>query len=91
MIVKAIITYSDATEATFVGQPLNLVEIPLLSPAQQYALNAPAPVETVQAEVDTTPGQSLPGVVDDAVVEAPEVPIEVTPDETAPTEAAPTE
>lgn len=49
MITKAIITYSDGSEATFVGEPLNLSEVPLLSSEQQVAPSE-APVEESPVE-----------------------------------------
>lgn len=63
MIIKAVITYSDAIEATFTGNPLDLTQIPLLSPNQQYVQPAndtseapPAPTAdtsvTAQAATD---------------------------------------
>lgn len=78
MITKAIITYSDGSEATFVGEPLNLSEVPLLSSEQQVA-----PSEALnEAPVEESP-------VEESPVEAPvEAPAE---DETPATEAVPAE
>lgn len=37
MITKAIVTYSDGTEATFTAESLDLSTIPTVSPEQQAA------------------------------------------------------
>lgn len=73
MITKAIISYSDGSEATFAGEPLNLSEVPLLSSEQQLA---PIPAPTEEAVVEAAPVE----------VETPvEAPIA---DESAPAETA---
>lgn len=54
MITKAILTYSDGSEATFVGEPVILTDLPLLSSEEQVAPEASTDVPVVEeASVET--------------------------------------
>ena len=58
-IIKAVITYSDAVEATFASDNLDLSTIPQLSPNQLYVQGeAPSTDTSVTAEAPTDGAQT---------------------------------
>lgn len=58
-IIKAVITYSDAVEATFEDNNLDLSKIPLLSPNQLYVqAEAPSTDTSVTAEASIDGAQT---------------------------------
>lgn len=58
-IIKAVITYSDAVEAVFEGNSVDLTQIPELSPNQLYVqAEAPTADTTITAEAPTDGAQT---------------------------------